>query len=65
MEKFIVGLAVGMAGGALIVANSCKIRKLIKQNQDDLMQKAEKYIDSKLEEMDNAPEKCKNEDCIS
>ena len=57
MEKFIVGLAVGMAGGALIVANSCKIRKLIKQNQDDLMQKAEKYIDSKLEEMDNAPEK--------
>jgi hypothetical protein len=29
------------------------------------MQKAEKYIDSKLEEMDNAPEKCKNEDCIS
>ena len=65
MEKFIVGLAVGMAGGALIVANSCKIRKLIKQNQDDLMQKAEKYIDSKLEEMDNAPEKCKNDDCIS
>lgn len=64
MEKFIVGLAVGMAGGALIVANSCKIRKLIKQNQDDLMQKAEKYIDSKLEEMDNAPEKCKNDDCI-
>lgn len=60
-----MGLAVGMAGGALIVANSCKIRKLIKQNQDDLMQKAEKYIDSKLEEMDNAPEKCKNEDCIS
>ena len=65
MEKFIVGLAVGMAGGALIVANSCKIRKLIKQNQDDLMQKAEKYIDRKLEEMDNAPEKCKNDDCIS
>jgi hypothetical protein len=65
VEKFIVGLAVGMAGGALIVANSCKIRKLIKQNQDDLMQKAEKYIDSKLEEMDNAPEKCKNDDCIS
>lgn len=65
MEKFIVGLAVGMAGGALIVANSCKIRKLIKQNQDDLMQKAEKYIDSKLEEMDNAPEKCKKDDCIS
>ena len=65
MEKFIVGLAVGMAGGALIVANSCKIRKLIKQNQDDLMQKAEKYIDSKLEEMDKAPEKCKNDDGIS
>ena len=52
MEKFILGIAVGMAGGALIVANNCKLRNLVKKNQDDLMQKAEQYIDSKLEKME-------------
>lgn len=49
MEKFIMGLAIGMAGGALIVANNCKLLNLIKKNQEDIMQKAEQYIDSKLE----------------
>ena len=37
----------GMAGGALMVANNCKLRNLVK---DDLMAKAEQYIDRKLEE---------------
>lgn len=41
-----------MAGGALIVANNCKLLNLVKKNQEDLMQKAENYIDSKLEEME-------------
>ena len=41
-----------MAGGALIVANNCKLRNLVKKNQDDLLQKAEQYIDSKLEKME-------------
>lgn len=50
MEKFVLGLALGMAGGALIVANNCKIRNLVKKNQEDLMEKAEQYIDSKLGE---------------
>lgn len=49
MEKFILGLAVGMAGGALLVANNCKLRNLVKKNQEDLMKKAEQYIDQKLE----------------
>lgn len=49
MEKFIIGLAVGMAGGALLVANNCKLRNLVKKNQEDFMQKAEQYIDQKLE----------------
>lgn len=48
MEKFILGLAVGMAGGALLVANNCKLRSLVKKNQDELMKKAEQYIDEKL-----------------
>ncbi|MCD8041156.1 MAG: hypothetical protein LUD19_00800 [Clostridia bacterium] len=49
MEKFVLGLAVGMAGGAIIVANNCKLRALIKKNQEEMMDKAEKYIDEKLE----------------
>ena len=53
MEKFIFGVALGMAGGALMVANNCKLRNLVKKNQDDLMQKAEQYIDSKLEQLGN------------
>ena len=51
MEKFILGVAIGMAGGALAVANNCKLRNLVKKNQEDLMQKAEKYIDGKLEKL--------------
>ena len=56
MEKFIIGLALGMAGGALIVANNCKLLNLVKKNQEDLMQKAESYIDSKLEELESGSE---------
>ncbi len=52
MEKFMLGLAIGMAGGALAVANNCKLRNLVKKNQEDVMQKMETYIDRKLEELD-------------
>ena len=52
MEKFILGAVLGMAGGAILVANNCKLRNLVKKNQDDLLQKAEQYIDSKLEKME-------------
>ena len=41
MEKFIAGLALGMIGGALIVANSFKARKLIKDGQEQIRKKAE------------------------
>ena len=53
MEKFILGLAIGMAGGALIVANNCKLLNLVKKNQEDIMQKAECYIDKKLDELES------------
>ena len=53
MEKFIFGLAVGMAGGALLVANNCKLLNLVKKNQEDLMQKAENYIDEKLQALES------------
>lgn len=54
MEKFIIGLAIGMAGGALVVANNCKLLNLVKKNQEDIMKKAEQYIDSKLEALEQS-----------
>ena len=56
MEKFMIGLVVGMAGGALLVANNCKLLNLVKKNQEDLMNKAECYIDKKLDELEKAVE---------
>ena len=56
MEKFMLGLVLGMAGGAIAVANNCKLRNLVKKNQEDMMQKAECYIDKKLEELENKGE---------
>ena len=52
MDKFIFGLALGMAAGAVIVANNCKLLNLVKKNQEDLMEKAENYIDTKLDELE-------------
>lgn len=60
MEKFILGAVVGMAAGALIVANNCKLRNLVKKNQEDLMEKAENYIDTKLEQLEKGKEKKPN-----
>lgn len=49
-----LGVVLGMAGGALIVANNCKLRNLVKKNQEDFMRKAEQYIDSKLEQLEGS-----------
>jgi len=62
VEKFILGLALGMAGGALIVANNCKLRNLVKKNQEDMMQKAEQYIDEKLKKFDDKGEETQTEE---
>ena len=62
MEKFILGLAVGMAGGAVLVANNCKLRNLVKKNQEDIMKKCEAYIDNKLGENGTQGSCCTEED---
>ncbi len=49
MEKlFCLGLALGMVGGALLVANSYKVRCLVKKSQADMMQKFDEMMDEKL-----------------
>ena len=40
-KMFMIGLALGMLGGALIVANSQKARQMVKDSQDQIRRKAE------------------------
>lgn len=54
MEKFILGVALGVVGGAVMVANNCKLRDLVKKNQEEIMQKVEKCIDNKIKNSDKA-----------
>lgn len=40
-KMFILGLSLGMIGGAVIVANSYKARKLVRDSQEQIRKKAE------------------------
>ena len=60
MEKFVVGLALGMLGGALITAKNCKMRALVRKGQDEVKGKIDDMIDEKLKEDETVfPEKKK------
>ena len=48
MEKFIAGLVMGTALGALWVANSNKTRALVRKGQEDLKEKVDPYLDATL-----------------
>ncbi len=49
MEKmFCLGLMLGAVGGALIVANSYKMRSLVKKSQAEFMGKVNEMVDEKL-----------------
>ena len=53
MEKlFCLGVAIGMVGGALIVANSYKARSLVKKSQAELMEKMDEMMDERLKAME-------------
>lgn len=65
MEKiFCLGLALGMAGGALLVANSYKARSLVKRSQQEVLDKVDELMDEKLKKMQSGdePYAC-NENC--
>ena len=40
-DKFLFGVALGMLGGATIVANSVKARQMVKDGQDQLVKKVQ------------------------
>ena len=58
MEKlFCLGVALGMVGGALLVANSFKARSLVKKSQAELIQKMDEMMDERLSAMGDNEEK--------
>ena len=49
MEKiFCLGVMIGAVGGALLVANSYKMRSLVKKSQAEFMDKVNEMMDERL-----------------
>ena len=59
MEKFAVGLLVGGAIGAVLVANNCKMRALVKKSQDEVKCRLDELLDEKLEDMKEGAKRVK------
>ncbi|MBQ8657740.1 MAG: hypothetical protein IJ506_01255 [Clostridia bacterium] len=54
MEKFALGLVLGGLGGALLAANSCKMRTLVRKGQEEVKAKLDQMMDEKIREMESA-----------
>lgn len=55
MEKmFCLGLVFGAVGGALLVANSYKMRSFVKKSQADAIEKVNEMIDQKMNASQNS-----------
>ncbi len=48
-KMFLLGLTLGMVGGALIVANSKKARAVVKESQEQIRKKAEELSKCKCD----------------
>ncbi len=48
MEKLAIGMLLGAVGGALVIANSQKMRKLVQKGQDEVLTKVNTMMDEKL-----------------
>lgn len=42
-DKFLVGILLGMVGGAVIATNSYKARQAVKDSQDQIIEKAKDF----------------------
>ena len=56
MEKFAIGMLLGVVGGALLTANNYKMRALVKKSQTEIQEKLDSLMDEKLKEMDETAE---------
>ncbi len=57
MEKFTAGLLLGSIVGAVAVANSYKMRTLVKKGQEEMKLKLDEMIDDKLEMLEKMAQK--------
>ena len=53
MEKFAIGLLLGGLGGAILAANSCKMRTLVRKGQEEMKAKLDQMLDEKIREMES------------
>lgn len=56
MEKFAIGVLIGVVGGALLTANNYKMRKLVLKGQEEVQEKLDKLMSKKLRDMDENEE---------
>ena len=61
MEKFIIGVALGGIAGAVLTANSYKMRMIVKKGQEEVQAKLDKLMDEKIEMMEEGVETLKAE----
>ena len=52
MEKFAVGVALGVVCGALLVANNYKMRMLVKKSGEEIADKLDALMDEKIESLE-------------
>ena len=48
MEKFAIGVLVGGAVGALLIANNYRLRQLVQTGQEEIQNKLNQMMDEKL-----------------
>ena len=60
MEKFAIGVLIGVVGGALLTANNYKMRKLVLKGQEEVQEKLDKLMSKKLRDMDENEEDIEN-----
>ena len=61
MEKFALGLVLGMVGGAVATANSYKMRTLVRKTQAELQAKLDQMMDEKIRAMEAMTDEIKTE----
>ena len=53
MEKFAIGVLLGMVGGAVLTANNYKMRTLVKKSQQEVQAKLDKLMDEKIQDLED------------
>ena len=57
MEKFAIGMLLGVVGGALLVSNNYKMRTLVRKGQQEVQAKFDQMLDEKIRMADKAIDK--------